>query len=169
MSSQMASTKETITATPQPAGMELAVPALDAEILTAVCALNRYPQRTKNQHTLNDNAKAENQLAKRIWEIWLDLLPSTRKWLEALYKCGEEKLKHNALHKLLEELRNFGRKPVRYKKAATPAQEHESSLAQKFYRYKDNLSSSQIQELKAIWASNSGDKHPVVTKAGGSG
>ena len=125
----MASTKETISGVPQPAGMELALPALDAEILTAVRALNRYPKRGKD--------KTQDLLAMRIAKKWLDLLPSTR-----------EKL---------QELRNF-------------AQEHERLLANKFSKAKHlgKLSSSQIQELKAIWASNSGDKHPVVTMAQGS-
>ncbi len=49
---------------------------------------------------------------------------------------------------LFKELRNFGREPKRWRKPATPAQKHERSLA--------------------IWASNSGDKHPVVTMAQGS-
>ena len=66
------------------------------------------------------------------------------------------------VQKLLEELRNFGREPKQIWKPATPAQEHERLLAKKFNWHRDKLSSSQIQELKAIWASNSGDKHPVV-------
>ena len=98
-----------------------AVPALDAEILTAVRALNRYPKRGKD--------KAQNLLAKRIAKRWQDLLPSTREKLQALQECGEEDLKQCGVHKLLEELRNFGRKPVEYKNAATPAQEHERVLA----------------------------------------
>ena len=98
----MASTKETISGVPQPAGMEgvnesnsggrhpaamtgdantgvgsgssqSAVPALDAEILTAVRALNRYPKRGKD--------KTQNLLACRIAKRWLDLLPSTREKL----------------------------------------------------------------------------------------
>ena len=71
------------------------------------------------------------------------------------------------VQKLLEELRNFGRKPVEYKNTATPAQEHERVLAKNFRRAKSRgkLTSSQIKELEAIWASNSGDKHPVVTKS----
>ena len=75
-----------------------------------------------------------------------------------------------SIQKLLEELRNFGREPKRWRKPATPAQEHEKLLANKFAiaKHRGKLSSSQIQELKAIWASNSGDKHPVVTMAQGS-
>ena len=80
----MASTKETISGVPQPAGMELALPALDAEILTAVRALNRYPKR--------GNDKTQNLLACKIAKRWLDLLPSTRKKLQALQKCGEEEV-----------------------------------------------------------------------------
>ena len=56
-------------------GSHSAVPALDAEILTAVRALNRYPKRGKD--------KTQNLLAKRIAKRWLDLLPSTREKLEA--------------------------------------------------------------------------------------
>ena len=69
--------------------------------------------------------------------------------------------------KLLEELRNCGRKPVKYENTATPAQEHQRVLANKFMRPKcrGKLTSSQIKELEAIWASNSGDKHSVVTKS----
>ena len=135
-------------------GSHPAVPALDAEILTAVRALNRYPKRGKD--------KNENLLAKRIAKTWLDLLPSTREKLEALQKCGEEVL--------LEELRNFGREPKQLKKPATPAQEHERVLANKFAlaKHRGKLTSSQIKELEAIWASNSGGKHPVVTMAHGS-
>ena len=51
-------TKETISGVPQPAGMELAVPALDAEILSAVRACNGYPKRGKD--------KTQNLLAKKI-------------------------------------------------------------------------------------------------------
>ena len=71
------------------------------------------------------------------------------------------------VQKLLEDLRNFGREPKRWRKPATPAQEDEKNLAKRFAtaKHRQNLSSSEIQELKAIWASNSGDKHPVVTKA----
>ena len=50
-------------------GSHSAVPALDAEILTAVRALNGYPKRGKD--------KAQNLLAKRmkrreeeVWEDW---------------------------------------------------------------------------------------------------
>ena len=70
------------------------------------------------------------------------------------------------MEQLVEQLRNFGRKPVEYKSTATPAQEHERVLAKKFLKHRGKFSSSQIKELKAIWASNSGDKHPVVTKYG---
>ena len=184
----MASTKETISGVPQPAGMEgvnesnsggrhpaamtgdaipvfgsagshSAVPALDAEILNAVRALNRYPKRSKD--------KIEDLLAMRIAKRWLDLLPSTREKLEALQKCGEEELQESVVQKLLEELRTFGRKPVEYKNTATPAQEHELGLAKNFRnaKYRGKLTSSQIEELEAIWASNSGGKHPVVTKS----
>ena len=75
-----------------------------------------------------------------------------------------------SIQKLLEELRNFGREPKRWRKPATPAQEHERLLANKFSKakHRGKLSSSQIQELKAIWASNSGDTHPAVTMAQGS-
>ena len=147
----MASTKETS-----------AVPALDAEILTAVRALNTYPKRHKD--------KTQDLLAMRIAKRWLDLLPSTREKLEALQKYGAEDLHESVEKKLVEELRDFGRKPVEYKKPATPAQEHEKLLANKFCKAKQQgkLSSSQIKELKAIWASNSGGKHPVVTMAHGS-
>ena len=171
----MASTKETISGVPQLAArkkrnyqrrrpkkcLEM-LPALDAEILTAVRALNRYPKRGKD--------KTQDVLAMRIAKRWLDLLPSTREKLEALQKCGEEDLQQSRVQKLLEELRNFGRKPVEYKKPATPAQEHEKLLANRLSlaKHRGKLSSSQIQELKAIWASNSGDKHPVVTMAQGS-
>ena len=89
-------------------GAHPAVPALDSEILSAVRALNVYPKRGKN--------KTENLLACRIAKKWLDLLPSTREKLEALQNSGEQNL--------LDELRNFGRKPVEYKNTATPAQEH---------------------------------------------
>ena len=145
-SPQMASTKETISGVPQPAGMELALPALDAEILTQVRALNRYPKRGKD--------KAENLLAMRISKRWLDLLPSTRQKLEALQKCGEEELQQSVVQKLLEELRNFGRKPVEYRNTATPAQEHERLLANKFSvaKHRGKLTSSQIKELEEIWA-----------------
>ena len=155
----MASTKETISGVPQPAGMELAVPALDAEILTAVLALNRYPKRGKDT--------TQNLLAKRIAKKWLDLLPSTREKLQALQKSVEEDLQDGMVPKLLEELRNFGREPKQLKKPATPAEEHERVLANKFAvaKHRGKLSSSQIKELEAIWASNSGDKHPVVTKS----
>mgnify|MGYP003298544740 CR=1 FL=1 len=141
-------------------GSHSAVPALDAEILTAVRALNRYPKRGKD--------KTQNLLACRIAKRWLDLLPSTREKLEALQKCGEEELQGVMVQKLLEELRNFGRQPKQWRKPATPAQEHERLLATKFFKHRGNLSSSQIKELKAIWASNSGGKHPVVTMAHGS-
>ena len=97
-------------------GSHSAVPALDAEILTAVRALNRYPKRGKD--------KNENLLAKRIAKKWLDLLPSTREELEALQE--------NWVEKLVKQLRNFGRKPLVYKNAATPAQEHERVLAKNF-------------------------------------
>ena len=139
----MASTKETISGVPQPAGMELALPALDAEILTQVRALNRYPKRGKD--------KAENLLAVRISKRWLDLLPSTREELEALQKYGK-------VQKLLEELRNFGREPKKWRKPATPAQKYESLLANRFSlaKHRGKLTSSQVEELKAIWASNSG-------------
>ena len=183
----MASTKETISGVPQPVGTERgifnsggrhlaamtddanacvgkvgshsAVPALDSEILSAVRACNGYPKRGKD--------KTQNLLAKRIAKRWLDLLPSTREKLEALQKCGEEDLQERVVQKLLEELRNFGRKPVEYKNTATPAQEHERVLANRFSaaKYRGKLTSSQIKELEAIWASNSGDKHPVVTKS----
>ena len=140
-------------------GSHPAVPALDAEILTAVRALNRYPKRGKD--------KTQNLLACRIAKRWLDLLPSTREKLQALQKCSEEELQGGMVQKLLEELRNFGRQPVKYYKAATPAQEHERLLANKFSlaKHRGKLSSSQIKELEAIWASNRGDKHPVVTKS----
>ena len=120
----MASTKETISGVPQPAGMELAVPALDSEILSAVRAFNRYPKRGKD--------KTQNLLACKIAKRWLDLLPSTREKLQALQKCGAEDLQQSGVQKLLEELRNFGRKPGEYKNTATPAQEHERVLANKF-------------------------------------
>ena len=68
-------------------GSHSAVPALDAEILTAVRALNQYPKRGKD--------KTQNLLAKRIAKRWLDLLPSTREKLEALQKCGEEDLQES--------------------------------------------------------------------------
>ena len=60
----------------------------------------------------------------------------------------------------------------RYKIAATPAQEHESSLAQRFYRYKGNLSSAQIKELEAIWLSKKkpaieGPRHAPANCVGG--
>ena len=84
MASTKASTKETISGVPQPAGSHSAVPALDAEILTAVRALNRYPIRGKY--------KTEDQLAQRIAKRWLDLLPSTREKLQALQKSVEEEL-----------------------------------------------------------------------------
>ena len=105
-------------------GSHPAVPALDAEILTAVRALNRYPKRGK--------AKTENLLAKQIAKKWLDLLPSTREKLEALQRCGEEELQGGMVPKLLEELRNFGREPKQWRKPATPAQERERLLANKF-------------------------------------
>ena len=126
----MASTKETISGVPQPAGMELAVPALDAEILTAVRALNRYPKRGKD--------KVQNLLAMRIAKRWLDLLPSTREKLQALQKCG--------VQTLLEELRNFGREPKQWRN-----QQHERLLANKLAlaKHLGKLSSSQIQELKS--------------------
>ena len=70
-------------------GSHSALPALDAEILTAVRALNRYPKRGKD--------KTENLLAKRIAKKWLDLLPSTREKLEALQKRGEEVLQESEI------------------------------------------------------------------------
>ena len=64
-------------------GSHPAVPALDAEILTAVRALNTYPKRSKD--------KTQDLLAMRIAKRWLDLLPSTREKLQALQKSvGEE-------------------------------------------------------------------------------
>ena len=152
-------TKETISGVPQPAGMELAVPALDAEILSAVRACNGYPKRGKD--------KTQDLLAMRIAKRWLDLLPSTREKLQALQKYGEEEVQGAMVQKLLEELRNFDRQPSKWRKPATPAQEHEKLLAKKFLYAKERgkLTSSQIKELEAIWASNSGDKHPVVTKS----
>ena len=118
-------------------GAHSAVPALDSEILSAVRACNGYPKRGED--------KTQNLLACRIAKRWLDLLPSTREKLEALQESVEE---------LVEQLRNFGRKPVEYKNAATPAQEHERALAKKFRYAKscDKLTSSQIKELEAIWA-----------------
>ena len=104
-------------------GSHSAVPALDSEILSAVRACNGYPKRGKD--------KAQNLLAKRIANRWLDLLPSTREKLEALQKGGEEELKQSVVQKLLEELRNFGRQPNECRNPATPAQEHERSLAKK--------------------------------------
>ena len=104
-------------------GPHPAVPALDSDILAGVRALNRYPQRTKNANTLNDTAKAENVLAKRITTRWLDLLPSTRSELEALQLTSKEAMKRSLEEVLLQELRNFGRRPIEYRKlnAATPA------------------------------------------------
>ena len=104
-------------------GAHSAVPALDSEILSAVRACNGYPKRGKDE--------AQNLLAKRIAKRWLDLLPSTREKLQALQECGEEELKQSGVHKLLEELRNFGREPKQWRKPATPAQEHETLLAKK--------------------------------------
>ena len=85
-------------------------------------------------------------------------------------KCGVTITRATRLATLLEELRNFGREPKLWPKPATPAQEYEKKLAIRFAtaKHRGSLSSSQIQELKAIWASNSGDKHPVVTMAQGS-
>ena len=97
-------------------GSDSAVPALDAEILTAVRALNRYPKRGKD--------KTQNLLACRIAKRWLDLLPSTREKLQALQKSDKEELQAGMVQKLLEELRNFGRQPSQWRKPATPAQEH---------------------------------------------
>ena len=74
-------------------GSHSAVPALDAEILTAVRALNRYPKRGKD--------KTQNLLARRIAKRWLDLLPSTREKLEALQKCGEEDLQERVVQNCL--------------------------------------------------------------------
>ena len=121
-------------------GLHPAVPPpLDAEILTAVRALNGYPKRGKD--------KTQNLLAMRIAKRWPDLLPSTREKLQALQKCGEEDLQQSGVQKLLEELRNCGRKPVQYKNAATPAQEHERALANRFSQAKcrGRLTSSQIK------------------------
>ena len=73
-------------------GSHSALPALDAEILTAVRALNRYPKRGK--------AQAENLLAKRIAKRWPDLLPSTREKLQALQKSVEEELQAGMVQKL---------------------------------------------------------------------
>ena len=105
-------------------GSHSAVPALDVEILTAVRALNRFPKRGKD--------KTQNLLACRIAKRWLDLLPSTRKKLKALQKSAEEELQGGMVQKLLEELRNFDRQPSKWRKPATPAQEHETLLANKF-------------------------------------
>ena len=128
------------------AGSHSAVPALDAEILTAVRALNQYPKRSKD--------KTQNLLACKIAKRWLDLLPSTREKLQALQTRGEEEVQGDMVQKLLEELRNFGRKPVEYRNTATPAQEHERLLANKFSvaKHRGKLTSSQIKELEAIWA-----------------
>ena len=139
----MASTKETISGAPQPAvltsdanaadrplcvvdviagadcgGAHPAVPALDSEILSAVRACNGYPKRGKD--------KTQDLLAMRIAKRWLDLLPSTREKLEALQKGGEEEVQGGMVQKLLEELRNFGREPKKWRKPATPAQKYES-------------------------------------------
>ena len=70
-------------------GSQSAVPALDAEILTAVRALNGYPKRGKD--------KTQNLLACRIAKRWLDLQSSTRDKLEALQKCSEEDLQESVL------------------------------------------------------------------------
>ena len=150
-------------------GSHPAVPALDAEILNAVRALNRYPKRS-HRYSNRSKDKTEDLLAMRITKRWLDLLPSTREKLQALQKSVEEELEASVVQKLLEELRNFGREPKQLKKPATPAQEHERVLANKFAlaKHRGKLTSSQIKELEAIWASNSGGKHPVVTMAHGS-
>ena len=84
-------------------GSHPAMPVLDADILSAVRALNRYPQRTTATHTLSDALRAESALAMRITRRWLDLLPSTRSALLAL--------KQSVGQDFLEELRNFGRLP----------------------------------------------------------
>ena len=86
-------------------GAHSAVPALDAEILNAVRALNEYPKRGKD--------KTEDLLAQRITKRWLELLPSTRE-VEAFQTGDDEELQADMVQKLLEELRNFGRKPVLY-------------------------------------------------------
>ena len=104
-------------------GSHPAVPALDAEILNAVRALNRYPKRGKD--------KTQNLLAKKIAKRWLELLPSTRKKLEALQE--------SVVEKLVKQLKNFGRKPLEYKNAATPAQKHELALAKTFEKAKAAL------------------------------
>ena len=118
-------------------------------------ALNRYPKR--------GNDRTQSLLACKIAKRRLDLLPSTREELEALQE------RDGTVQKLLEELRNFGREPKKWRKPATPAQEREKLLAKKFFnaKYRGKFSSSQIKELQAIWASNSADKHPVVTMAHG--
>ena len=142
----MAQTKETISGVPQPVGTERgifnsggrhpaamtgdanagvgkggshsAVPALDSEILRAVCACNGYPKR--------GNDKTQNLLAKRIAKRWLDLLPSTREWLDLLPSTREklQALQKCGVQTLLEELRNFGREPKQWRN-----QQHERLLA----------------------------------------
>ena len=91
-------------------GSHPAVPALDAEILNAVRALNRYPKRS-HRYSNRSKDKTEDLLAMRITKRWLDLLPSTREKLQALQKDVEEELQAGMVQKLLEELRNFGRQP----------------------------------------------------------
>ena len=70
----MASTKETISGVPQPAGMELAVAALDAEILTAVRArdgnnsVSRQRCSLARLHIMLDS-RASHFTAHRAWGI----------------------------------------------------------------------------------------------------